>query len=231
MYYIQHSGVKGMKWGVRHDRTSSGSGKYTLKKKQQNKSSTNETKKKGLSSSTKKKIAIGIAAAAGTAVAAYCIKKRVDAGRLKADSLLDRTIYGGSDHEARGKARMLAASEKMLRARNLDEIHSANRLADVGYNEKSASKHLKDVALDVSKSKSIFRSRNAKAIDKTRQDLNSIFSERDVDFTKAPKTTIRETPIGKINIDSIDVGSGRSIDMYVDELLKKNGARLKKYGY
>lgn len=67
--YLEHHGVKGMKWGVRKEKISSG-------KARRNSSYSSSPRKK---MSTGKKVAIGVLAAAGTIAAAYAISKNANA--------------------------------------------------------------------------------------------------------------------------------------------------------
>lgn len=66
---LAHYGVKGMKWGVRHDRPSSGRSRTGASSRSP---TTSESEKKGLSSTAKKVIIGGVAlAAVGTAAVLY----------------------------------------------------------------------------------------------------------------------------------------------------------------
>lgn len=66
---LAHYGVKGMKWGVRHDRPSSGRSRTGASSRSP---TTSESEKRGLSSTAKKVIVGGIAlAAVGTAAVLY----------------------------------------------------------------------------------------------------------------------------------------------------------------
>lgn len=71
--YLAHHGVKGMRWGVRHDKDDKSSGKSS--------SSEDTSKKYQLTDKQKRNIKIGVAVA-GSFIAAYGAYKLVDSGQL-----------------------------------------------------------------------------------------------------------------------------------------------------
>lgn len=72
--YISHHGVKGMKWGVRHDPERIG-------RRRSSKSKSNNKKRRGLSDKTKRRLKIG-AVVVGSALAAYGTYRLVRSGQL-----------------------------------------------------------------------------------------------------------------------------------------------------
>lgn len=73
--YIAHFGVKGMKWGIRKKRETSG--------RKRSKKQNNDSRVQRILRSRKTKIAVGAAAVVGASFAAYFIHKKVGALRVQ----------------------------------------------------------------------------------------------------------------------------------------------------
>lgn len=113
--FLEHFGVKGMRWGVKNEHETSGD------------SSSSEEKKPRFTDK-QKKMMIGGAAVAGTLLVAYGAYKLSDKGQLNAGALKARQLLGQQEGPWKTNAKL---SDKSLSAEQINEI--VNKGANPGY--------------------------------------------------------------------------------------------------
>ena len=131
--YLIHYGVKGMKWGVRHDRERSGD---------RQKSFSNTPKRK---MSTAKKVAIGVMVAAGAIAAAYAVKAIGD--KAITDNFLIATQGRGASDMAYSYIDEYGSQlnpkdlvipkgtklQRIVKAKNIEELNKLESAKDIAY--------------------------------------------------------------------------------------------------